>query len=161
LLCIELSNDSDKLIKLKGYATEALYDNKWIKLQPIPFSEDGQFYTVYDRKNKIGRSIDFKQGTFEEQVASAGLKPGETITAIVMLYLKNPEYKKYIPRTPRKIKLFFFRPKNHIEEHLINVEKKEFLTDRADIITFMSNVLCIKVKEIGIDLKRFHIVNDY
>jgi hypothetical protein len=160
---IDLVSKAAVFSKLHDYYAQLLVDDEWVPLQRILLSSSkGQFYSVYNNEHNIynGTSIDFIQETLDEQILRTNIKPGETITGTLMFYLKENDRKKFIATKVRAIKLVVFDSLRRKEEYILNITKNQSRAkDEPDMESF--NALGFKVKKMGIDLKKFHIINGY
>lgn len=158
-VCIDLVNKDTVLSKINDYYGQLLIGDEWVILQRIPFSDNGQFYFVKQPIDK-SMSINFIQKTLDEQIKNTNLKPGETITGILMFYLKDNDRKKYAPMKAKTIRLVIFDSLQRKGEYLIDITGAD-KGKKEDFGMGWLNELRFKVKETGIDLRKFDIVNNF
>lgn len=159
LICVDVVNKTTVLSKLSDYYAQVMLGGKWVPLQHIPeVVEGGQFYWVFgDIYN--GKSIDFIQKTLDEQISNTGLnlEPGQTITGLLIFYLKNEDRKRFNKTKPLIIKLTTIDSVRQKEEHILTFTDGNCAEEEGSCL----NLLGFKVKKMDINLRAFHIVNDY
>jgi len=157
IACIELVNKSNKLIKIDDYHGQLLVDSKWINLQHIPYSENGQFYWVSNIHGIM--SIMFFQKTFDEQISGINIEPGKTITGIVMFYFKKEDRGKYDPVKATAIKLTIINSLKHKEEYIISLLHKPNKNENTP--TANLDLFGYKIIDPNVDISKLKIVNEY
>ena len=159
LVCINLVNEENVYSRIDNYFAQLSLDGEWITLQRILISKEGKFYSVGDLHKGRSYLIEFKYKTIDEQISRTDLKPGETITGVMMFYFKKEYVERYNLAKKIKMKLTFLDSLRHKEEHLLDVDKKPPTKD-IDPAMGWFNPFGFTIKE-KVDLSKFHIKNAY
>jgi hypothetical protein len=157
LFCINLVNETSVLSKVSSYYGTMKIDREWATLQCVPYFEKGQFYLV---AKDIGRSraIEFNQKTIDEQIGYSNIKPGETISGILMFYFKDTDKAKYFPNKKMILRLIIYDSMNNKEEHRLILGGKRKANKDASSPSWLG-AFGFKVIGQEVDLRKFKIGN--
>jgi len=153
---IDLVNQDTAFAKIHDYSAQILLGDTWAWLRRIPTFGNGKFYFGVEQIDKAKR-ISFDLETIDKQIRRRNLRPGETISGILVFFLKEADRSRFANVKAKALKLTIIDSLRRKEEHLLSLGLEDGAITEDPGMGWLS-ALAMKIEETDVDLSKARIL---